>query len=131
VTVLDTHVWVWLVADPRQLSAPAKRLIDRGIRSRELLVSSISVWEVAMLVSHGRLELTMGVGEWVAQAEQLPFLTFVPVNNRIALEAVRLPQFPHLDPADRIIVATAMVFGATLVTRDERLRAHSRVRTVW
>jgi PIN domain nuclease of toxin-antitoxin system len=129
--VLDTHAWVWLVADPSQLSAPAKRLIDRSVRVRELLVSSISVWEVAMLVARGRLELTMDVGEWVAQAEQLPFLTFVPVNNRIALEAVRLPQFPRPDPADRIVVATAMVFGAALVTRDERLRAYPRVRTVW
>lgn len=130
-TLLDTHAWVWLVAEPKRLSTRARRHIDTEMRSGALLVSSMSVWEVAMLNERGRLALTIGVEDWVAHCEALPFLSFVPVSNRIALESVRLTEFPSLDPADRIIVATALGVGATLVTADRRIHSYSRVRTVW
>jgi len=131
VTLLDTHAWVWLVAGPKRLSARARRHIDSEMRGGPLLVSSMSVWEVAMLGERGRLVLTIGVEDWVAHCEALPFLSFVPVSNRIALESVRLPAFPSPDPADRIIVATALGLGATVVTADRRLHTYSRIRTVW
>ena len=120
-----------MVAEPKRLSPRARRYIHREIRGEPLLVSSMSVWEVAMLSERRRLALTMAVEDWVAHCEALPFLSFVPVSNRIALESVRLPGFPSPDPADRIIVATALGFGATLVTADRRIRGYSRVRTVW
>jgi PIN domain nuclease of toxin-antitoxin system len=131
VTLLDTHAWVWLVAEPRRLSTRARRHIDGEMRGGPLLVSSMSVWEVAMLSERGRLALTIGVGDWVAHCEALPFLSFVPVSNRLALESVRLPGFPSPDPADRIIAATALGLGATLVTADRRIQAYPRIRTVW
>lgn len=93
-TLLDTHAWLWLVAEPKRLSTRARRHIDREMRSGPLLVSSMSVWEVAKLSERGRLALTMGVEDWVAHCEALPFLSFVPVGNRIALELVRLLAFP-------------------------------------
>ena len=130
-TLLDTHAWVWLVAEPKRLSTRARRHIDREMRSRPLLVSSMSVWEVAMLSERGRLALTIGVEDWVAHCEALPFLSFVPVSNRIALASGRLPGFPSPDPADRIIVATALVLGAIVVTADRHIRAYSQVRTIW
>lgn len=130
-TLLDTHAWVWFVAEPRRLSPRARRHIDRELRGGPLMVSSMSVWEVAMLSERGRLALTIGVADWVAHCEALPFLSFVPVSNRIALESVRLPGLPSADPADRIIVATALGLGATLVTADRRIHSYSRVRTVW
>ena len=130
-TLLDTHAWVWLVAEPKRLSARARRYIDREMRSGPLLVSSMSVWEVAMLTKRGRLSLTIGVEDWVAHCEALPFLSFVPVSNRIALASGRLPGFPSPDPADRIIVATALVLGAIVVTADRHIRAYSQVRTIW
>ncbi len=101
------------------------------MRSGPLLVSSMSVREVAMLSERGRLALTIGVEDWVAHCEGLPFLSFVPVSNRIALEWTPLPGFPSADPADRIIVATALGLGATLVTADRRIQTYTRVRTVW
>lgn len=130
-TLLDTHAWVWLASEPKRLSTRARRYIDREMRSGPLLVSSMSVWEVAMLIERGRVALTIAVEAWVAHCEALPFLTFVPVSNRIALESVRLPGFPSPDPADRIIVATALGLGATLVTADQRMHTYARVRTVW
>jgi PIN domain nuclease of toxin-antitoxin system len=84
-----------------------------------------------MLVARGRLELTMDLETWIARSEALPFLEFIPVDNQVALRAVQLEQFPHRDPADRLIVATALGFGATLVTADERLRRYRRLATLW
>ncbi len=130
-TLLDTHAWIWLVGEPKRLSTRARRHIESEMRSGPLLVSSMSVWEVSMLSERGRLALTIGVEDWVAHCEGLPFLSFVPVGNRIALQSVRLPGFPSQDLADRIIVATALGLGATLVTADRRIHAYSRVRTIW
>jgi PIN domain nuclease of toxin-antitoxin system len=131
VIVLDTHVWVWWVSGSQPLSAPAAAAIAEGVAERAVRISSISAWEVAMLVERGRLELTMDAADWVERSEALPFLEFVPVNNQIALRASRLPGYTHKDPADRIIVATAQVLGARLITRDERLWDYPHVDTIW
>jgi PIN domain nuclease of toxin-antitoxin system len=73
----------------------------------------------------------MDVAEWVDRAASLPFLRFVPVDNQIALSAVHLAAPLHDDPADRIIVATALSLRATLVTRDRRLRRYRGVKSLW
>jgi len=81
---------------------------------------------------HGAgLKLTMSAGDWVAASEALPFLNFVPVSNNIALKSVGLPGALHNDPADRIIIATAVSMGAILVTKDEKIRNYPHVKTVW
>jgi PIN domain nuclease of toxin-antitoxin system len=132
VIVLDTHAWIWWVSDPDRIPPKALRLIDRTMESGvSLLVSSISTWEVAMLVDRGRLELRLDVSAWIAASEVLPFIEFVPVDNAIALRAVQLREFPHRDPADRLIVATALGLGAALITGDTRLRAYRPAKTVW
>jgi len=94
VTVLDTHAWIWLVGEPQRLSTPARRHIEDEMKSGPLHVSSMSVSEVAKLSERGRLALTIGVKDWVAYCEGLPFLSFVPASNRIALESGPLPGFP-------------------------------------
>jgi PIN domain nuclease of toxin-antitoxin system len=129
--VLDTHAWLWWVSDPELLSATARKFIEQAVEAESVHISSISAWEVAMLVDRGRLELTMAVEDWVAKSESLPFFNFVPVTNAIALKSVALPAPLHHDPADRIIVATAMALGATLVTRDEKILAYPHVKTAW
>lgn len=131
VIVLDTHAWVWRVSDPVLLSAEARGLIEQAVEAESVHISCISAWEVAMLVDRGRLELTMAVEDWVANSESLPFFNFVPFANTIALKSVALPGPLHQDPADRIIIATAMALGATLVTRDEKIRAYPHVKAVW
>jgi len=131
VIVLDTHVWLWWISNPELLGGVATEAIAGARSRRELFVSSISVWEVAMLTQKGRLQLALDVRDWLARCEALPFLQFVPVNNAIAVQASRLPGGLHGDPADRIIVATALSLGATLVTKDEKLLNYAPVKTLW
>ncbi|MBN1425040.1 type II toxin-antitoxin system VapC family toxin [Candidatus Fermentibacteria bacterium] len=129
--VLDTHAWVWWAASPEKLSPAAREAIDSEIARDGLRVSSISAWEVAMLVSRGRLVLTMDIAAWIARSEGVPFLRFVPVDNRIALRAVMLPEPAPRDPADRLIMATASVLGAPLVTADRKLRQAEGLSVIW
>lgn len=129
--VLDTHAWVWWASEPSELSPGAREAIDEATADGRLCISSISAWEVALLVQRGRLQLTMDVVEWVAYTESLPFVQFVPVSNAIAIKAVRLPGTFPPDPADRIIVATALSLGARLISKDERIRSYPYVCTIW
>jgi len=131
VIVLDTHTLLWWVNDPSTLSMPAKKAIDSAVESMSVHVSCISAWEIALLVEHGRLRLALDVRDWICRCEALPFLTFVPLDNAIAVESVRLPDFPHADPADRIIAATALSLGAVLVTKDDKLQNYPHVKTIW
>ena len=130
--VLDTHTLIWWVSGSRKLPPVTKQLLDAETDpSGEVHVSAISAWEIAMLVRAGRLELTLDVSDWIAKCEAAPFIRFVPVDNRIALRSVELPSFPHSDPADRIIVATALTLGASLVTSDKRLANYDPIKTIW
>lgn len=129
--VLDTSVLVWLVSDPEHLSARARRLIEREKKTNGIRVSSISIWEIFLLVKKERLRLSMDVRAWIEKIERLPFLEFVPVDNRIAQFSVNLPEPFHADPADRMIVATARVLGATLITSDRKILRYPHVQTVW
>lgn len=129
--VIDTHIWVWWVSNPREISDRARQEINRAMAKEEICISAISSWEVSLLVRKGRLELTMEVDDWVARSESLPFIQFVPVDNRIALRSQRLPGDIHEDPADRIIIATALTLGVPLVSKDTRIRDYPHVETIW
>jgi len=129
--LLDTHAWVWWISNPEMLSQSAHTVIDDAARKNTLFVSTISSWELALLVEKGRLLLTLDVRDWIARCEALPFLSFIPLSNAIAVESVRLPSFPHADPADRIIVATAMSLGARVITKDEKILGYPPARALW
>lgn len=129
--VLDTHVWVWWLSDFQPLSPTVKRLLNEAKSKNAIYISSISVWEVAQLTIRGRLELTMDYRDWITQAEHLPFLNFVPIDNKIALKSVQLPSPLHQDPADRLIIATAMMLGAPLITKDKQISKYPHVTTIW
>ncbi|MBA4398034.1 MAG: VapC toxin family PIN domain ribonuclease [Syntrophus sp. (in: bacteria)] len=129
--VLDTHAWIWWVSNPAFLSEKAKGIIDGEAMEKNIFISTISTWEVVILVSRGRLKLTMDASDWVAASEALPFLNFVPVSNSIALKSVQLPDALHNDPADRIIIATAISLGAVLITKDEKISNYPHVKTAW
>jgi len=129
--VLDTHAWVWFVSNPELLSKKAKRTIERAVVDNNVFISSISAWEVALLTSKKRLLLSMEVDDWIKKSEMLPFVNFMPVDNSIAVKSVNLPQPFHGDPADRIIIATAISLGASLITKDERILKYPHVKTIW
>ena len=84
-----------------------------------------------MLVSRGRITLSVDVTAWLAVVEEIDCLKFIPVNNEIAVAAVHLPGDFHKDPADRLIVATARKLGAPVVTADEKIRVYPHIRTIW
>jgi PIN domain nuclease of toxin-antitoxin system len=130
--VLDTHVLVWwATGDKTKLTKRAASAISREHKNGALCVSSISAWEIAMLVARARLHLTVEVSAWLNTAAQIENLRFVPVDNTIAIGSVQLPDPFHADPADRIIVATARTLGAALVTADEKIRGYASVETIW
>ena len=87
--------------------------------------------ELAMLVAHGRMALSVDTRQWLDLVGQIEAVEFVPVDNAIAIDSVELPGEFHKDPADRLIVATARKLGAPLVTADEKIRAYPHLRTIW
>ena len=129
--VLDTHVLVWWVSGSGRLSVRAKRAIAQSLRRSPAIVSTISVLEIATAVRRGRLELGSPLDLWLADLRALPELLFQPVSGEIAQLAGTFDEATPGDPADRIIVATALTLRAKLVTADERLRESARVVTVW
>ena len=128
---LDTHAWLWWVSNPELLSKKAQKAIDTAVSEKAVCISTISSWEVALLVSKGRLKLSLDVQDWIDKTEALPFVNFIPINNRVAVKSVHLPGNLHPDPADRIIVASALTMDATIITKDKKILNYGHVKTVW
>jgi PIN domain nuclease of toxin-antitoxin system len=119
--LLDTHAWVWLLNGDPKLNPKAVKAIEHSLSKEAVLLSAISPWEVAMLVSKGRLTLDRDVGEWVGTAVSIPGIRLEPISPEIAVASTRLPGNIHSDPADRLIAATARHLGAFLITDDQLL----------
>jgi len=128
VIVLDTATWIWRASDPKRLSARARRAIDQADHA---LVSAISVWEVAMLVAKRRIQLDRPVEQWVGTALALPGIQLAPLEPAIAVRSTKLPGEIHPDPADRIIIATALENAAFVITPDDRIRSYPHVQSAW
>ena len=117
--LMDTHVWIWtLNGTPRSLGSAARTLIDRAAIAHRLFLSDFSFWEVAMLVSKGRLQLQADLMVWLDRAESAPGIITVPVTRDVLVHSTRLPAGRHGDPADRILLAQAQMLGAALLTCD-------------
>lgn len=130
--VLDTHALLWwATGDDSQLSPAAAQAIAAEMQGGQIVVSSISAWELAMLVARGRIDLSMDIDAWLSVVGEIEAVRFAPVDNEIAVKSITLPGEFHKDPADRIIVATARRVAAPLVTADDKIRAYPHVRTVW
>jgi len=125
VILLETHIWVWWVSNDPRLPGDYSRFIGSE-RGNGLGISAISCWEVAKLVEHNRLQLSISVDQWISQALQPPVI-LLPLSPDIAVESTRLPGNFHRDPADQIIVATARRYACALVTLDCRIRSYPHV----
>ena len=124
--LLDTHVLLWLVSQPALLSDDLLRAIREVSRKRSLLVSVMSVSEIALLVSQGRITLPSPTRQWVESVLARPDLELSPLTPEIAIEANELPVGFDGDPVDRILVATARLGEMTLITRDPVILAYAK-----
>ena len=125
--LLDTHIWVWWVAQPDRLQAKHRDLLERGA-DRVFGVSIISCWEVAKLVEYGRLKLDRQVGLGSKAPWQGRVSSLLHLNPQIVVESTQLPQPFHRDPADQLLVATARVLQCPIMTEDSKISECPHVR---
>lgn len=129
--LLDTHAWLWLCIQPKKLSRPATRAIERAARSGELAVASITLLEAAWLFAKGRIRTAGTVASSVSDVLEASTASVLEITAEIAATAAQLPDTVPPDPADRLIVATAIVHAIPLVTKDKRIQESSVCRVVW
>jgi len=129
--VLDTQIWLWWMHQPVKLSKKAIKAIREAEASQGMLVSTISVWEVAVKCQIAKLELPLEIYEWYKKASSYPHIVIEPLLPVDAIASTQLPGDFHRDPADRIIVALARRYGASLVTSDRKIIDYAHVATIW
>ena len=128
--LLDTHVVLWLTSDPSKLSASARAAIEVSRRNGDgLAVCDITLLELTTLASKGRILLGLSL-ESILQEIEARFVV-LPISSRACARAMGFPATYPKDPADRIIGATALVEGLSLITADREIRRSKLVRTIW
>lgn len=127
--LLDTHVLVWMSSDPKRLSAKARDAIRHARLHTGVAVATITLWELAWLAHHGRIQTLGSVDSFVR--DTVSRVALRPATPEIAALAVRLPATVPKDPADRLITATAMIEGMDLITADTQIRQAKVVPTIW
>lgn len=128
--LLDTHILLyWLARDPR-LSVEQAGLISEATADEPLWVADISLWEIATLVSLGRIRLQTPLRDWLEAAVAPPLVRRIGISPTVAAQVAQLPDTFPRDPGDRIIVAVARTLGASLLTQDERIIGSGLVSTI-
>jgi PIN domain nuclease of toxin-antitoxin system len=117
----DTHILIWWLMGADRLSPNQVHVMKTVDPDHPLIVSDITLWEIAMLVCKGRITLNLPVREWLERAVAPPLVKLARISPAIAAEVAALPESLHGDPADRIIVSTARIHGAALITSDRRI----------
>ncbi len=130
IPVLDTHVLLRWLIEPRRLSRRQKRILDGAGAEHPALLSDISLWEVGLLVADGSVVLGTPLREWLSWATARPAIQRCEISPEIAADAAYLPSTIPNDPADRIIVATTRMHGGTLLTSDRRIIEAGAVPTI-
>ena len=126
--VLDTHVLIHDALEPKRLSARARRALEG--EHGPLAASDISLWEIAMLISKGRLDPAADAVRFIEKLLEARAVRVLPITPQIAVMA-QSDDFSHGDPADRIIAASARAHGAALVSADAQLRRLRGVKVIW
>jgi len=116
--LLDTHILLWSLLEPSRLSRRIAHELEND--DNHLWISPITTWETLILIEKGRIEIDSDPIDWIREIFSTVPLREAPLNHEIAIQSRRI-QLPHKDPADRFIAATAVIYGLTLVTADERL----------
>ena len=126
--VIDTHVWVWWQADPKRLSKKAARALKNA---KSIGVPAICLWEFSMLVQRDRIRIDRSALEWLNDALDVPGVRIVDLTPSVAVQSTRLPSTFHNDPADRLIVATALNEGAPLISADQKFVDIPGLELIW
>ncbi|MGA9525063.1 MAG: type II toxin-antitoxin system VapC family toxin [Myxococcaceae bacterium] len=127
--VLDTHALLWWALSAEQLSAAAAEVCERMERDGGF-ASSISIWELGVKIRNGKLDLGLPLPEFVRRLEQGGVVELLPVDTSIWIQTATL-EWDHRDPADRVIVATALQKGLPILTKDDALHGFGAVQCVW
>jgi len=130
VILVDTHVVAWLAFDQGQLSGKARTAIDDARGNGDgLAISDITLLELATLASKGRIHLAISLESFLREVENR--FVVLPITGRACVRALELPAAYPKDPADRIIGATALVEGLTLLTANRDIRRSKALHTIW
>ena len=128
--LLDTHVVVWLAFDETRLSKRARSAIDDALKNGSgLAISDITLLELAVLANKERIRLNLSLESFLQEVESR--FVVLPITGRACVRALGLPSGYPKDPADRIIGATALVEGLSLITADGEIRRSKALQTVW
>ena len=128
--LLDTHTWIWAHSTTKLLSDNVKNLIKKT-QTDQRAIASISIWEFAMMVAKGRINVKIDPKRWLDNAIGSSGLQVIELTSEIAVESCNLPGDFHKDPADRIIVATARTHNLTLLTKDRKIIEYPHVKAIW
>ncbi|MBF0294049.1 MAG: type II toxin-antitoxin system VapC family toxin [Magnetococcales bacterium] len=128
--ICDTHAMLFWADAPHRLGASASLAIEQGLQTNCLSCSDISLWEIAMLFSKGRLRQDIDARIFLADLIAAMNLEILPITPAIAVLA-QSAIFVHKDPADRLIAATAIHYRAPLITKDDHLHHIQALQTIW
>lgn len=115
--LLDTNIFIWLASQPEKLTPHIVKLVQEAADEKRLFVSHISLWEIALKESLGKLKLSLPIGPWLRRATES--IETTSLNLEIIIDSTNLPGDFHKDPADRFIVATARHHLLTLISSDK------------
>ena len=116
--LLDTHIWIWSVLEPKKLSRRVARELESA--KNQLWLSPVSIWEAMFLHRKGRLEVPEGFSTWLTRALTIASYHEAAFTFDVAV-ALATIQLPHTDPADLFLAGSAKAYGLTLVTSDRNL----------
>ena len=129
--VVDTHVLIWDALLPERLSTTAVEAIQQANETDGMIVADISLWEIGMLIQKERIQVSTDCQSFLNLILQANQIEVHPITPQIATISTQLPSTVNLDPADRLIVATAIVAGIPLVTADKNLQSSGVVPIIW
>ena len=128
--LVDTHVVLWLALEPARISRKATAVIEESRHSGEgLAISDMTLLEIAVIESKRRVQLSASLETFLTEVESR--FVILPITGRVCVRAMELPATYPKDPADRVIGATALVEGISLITADSDIRKSKALRTIW
>lgn len=118
--VLDTHILIWY-AEGIKLEGKQLEIIEKNRAKGQLYLSTISVWEIAMLASKGKIVINIPIKEWIEKLMATLNIRLIDLSPNILIESSVLPNYEHKDPADRIIIASVRSTNSQLMTFDQKI----------